>query len=416
MKQTLLFLCCFAGIGVQLMAQPDLTSGIAVHYSYYLAEVADGDDPQYVYTPGQAAMFTPFFVPELKKYSGAFLQHIEEMRSVTNHIGPLGPPVPMSLGSFRPDKALKWIDNGNLKRMGRMYINDEYTSTLTLKEGVIYKDDKLFIQDDELKLGKDTIYTEDLQSGEMYPEVVENNLDFFANAVGAGFIEEWEYDRNKARFEKDIEYLQLYRPVYDQLNGDYRGLGAIFNFKTGDFKKRFLDEEGLVKKDVESYVLFNLGFPSTQDPMISSEMVVDPMGHGYIEPSERYTLLLNIFKSVKEGQASIYAYDPIDFDLDKAAKATPQDFFESLVRKDSIYMEDLLTGEMHLQIVSLEQELRDVVGIRFFEDWYIDPDHLGLFKRVNGIVLLQEHKDEVTGELKGVKPFAPYYIKLNPKL
>lgn len=416
MKHSLFLLTVLISFSSIVSAQPDLTVGIPIHYTYYLAEVEEGEQPQYQYIPGEAAIFTPFFFPELKKLSGSFIHYIEEMRSVTNHIGPLGPPTPASLGSFRPDLALKWIDNGRLKRSGRMYIHDEYTSTLTFREDAVYQDGKLFFQDDQLKLGMDTIYTEDLQTGEMYPEVVNNDLDYYTEAVGAGFIEEWEYDKNKARFEKDIEYMQLFTPAYDELNGDYRGLKAIFNFKTGDFKKRFLDEEGLVKKDVESYVLFNLGFSSGQDPMISAEMAVDAMAHGYIEPSERYTLLLNIMRSVKEGQASVYEYDPIDFDLEKAAKATPSDYFDALMKKDTIYMEDLITEEMQPTVVEIAWELRDVVGIRFFEDWYIDPDHFGLYKRVKGIVLLMEHKDSLTGEVKGVKPYAPYYIKLNPRL
>lgn len=397
-------------------SQPDLTSGIPMQYHYYLAEVDEGEQPQYVYEPGGAALFSPFFVPELKAYSGTFLTYIQNMRSVVNHVGPLGTLPPESLGAYHPVKALRMIDKGILQPVGRMYFNDRYKQQVTYREERIYIDDKEVYYDGLLIKPKDSVYTEDLITGQMKLQVVEGNTDFYDEAIGAGFIEEWEYDKNKARFEKDIEYLQLMLPKFDAVYGDYRGMQTLFTFKTGDFKKRSLGEAIMVKRDVESYVLFNLGFSSAEDPMISAELVKNAIGNGYIEPSERYELLLHIFQSVKEGQAAVYHYNPVDFKLNKAKKATPDAFFGALSAVDTVQTEDLHTGKMVNTVVSHEASMQDIVGIRFFEDWYMDEDNFSLYKRVKGIVLLKEARDTDTGLVKGVTPYTPFYIQLNPRL
>ena len=65
--------------------------------------------------------------------------------------------------------------------------------------------------------------------------------------------------------------------------------------------------------------------------------------------------------------------------------------------------------------VQVQTNLSDVIGIRFFEDWYMDYANMSMYKRVNGIVFLTEKKDPDTGVARGAAPVNNTYIKLNPK-
>ena len=178
--------------------------------------------------------------------------------------------------------------------------------------------------------------------------------------------------------------------------------------------KKNINSEQLVQEDVEYNVLFNRDFTQMDEEINYSGMARSSDANGYIEPSDRMQFIISILHNVKNGQLNIYEYDPLTFDPDKLVKVHNIAWFEGIKSTDTAIFEDIATGEMKEVTVSLELKLQDVVGIRFFEDWYLDADNINMYKRVNGIVFLKEVIDAETGELKGVAPISPFYIQLNP--
>jgi len=110
----------------------------------------------------------------------------------------------------------------------------------------------------------------------------------------------------------------------------------------------------------------------------------------------------------------VYDYDGMKFKESKAEQLTRNDFFNRLSRKDTVYAENIYSGKMEQMVIEMETELSDIIGLRFFEDWYMDYANMSIYKRVKGIVLLTEKKDEMTGVIKGAGPVNNTYIKLNP--
>ena len=344
------------------------------------------------------------------------MSHVENMRSVKNYVGPLGTLPPTTLGEFTFKRALTEIDNGNLEALGHMYFERKDYEIISWTNGEVYRDGKPLISDGKVHFGVDSIYTESLTDDEL--ELVEIELvEKLEEAIaGVGFIEEWEYDKDKGQLNKDIKYLSLLNVKRDSWDGSVRGLQFLFTFPVGKFSKRFVSADGLIKKEVEYDVLFNRDFWVGEEGQVVFGMARTPFADGFIEASDRYAMLLDMIQGVKTGALSIYNYNPIDFRSDRLSKAVNADFFKAAVVQDTVYMENLETGELEEEVVSYELTMEDVVGFRFYEDWYIDPDHFGMYKRVKGVVLLMENFDPVTGENRGTKPYVPYYIKLNSKM
>jgi hypothetical protein len=409
------FVLCFA---FTAKAQPDLTWGTPIQYSFLLLDHPTLEGVEYQYYPGTSSAFTKLYLPEMKKFSMAFISYARTMRSVRNYVGPLGTKPPEALGSYKMDEAIELIGNGKLERIGHSYFDlSGYNQYVTVEGETLLLDGKPFYADNTIFKGKDTVYTEDIHTGEMSAQVVENSQIYDEVMAGVGFIEEWEYDKNKAQFYKDIKYLSVLQAYRDQETQEYRGLQYVMTFKAGKFGKRYLGDAGLIRKDVEYNVLFNRDFNIDCDAGDYPEgMARSPFANGYIQPDERFGLLMELAVAVRSGQLSVYQYDPIDFNINKLTKAAPDAFFQAMTKEHEAITEDLLTGELMKTTITTELHFEDVIGIRFFEDWYMDPDNFGMYKRVNGIVLLMEAKDPSTGLVRGVTPFVPFYIQLNTRM
>lgn len=381
--------------------------------SYDFIMLDDPDDPKvpYQYRTGESTLFTPLYYPEMKKYSVAFMKYLEKMRSVPNYVGPLGIYVPTTLGDKSMKEALDLIQKERLEKVGYLYIPRGTDGSIRFDGTSINLGDGT-IQDDRYVMKPDTSYTEDLMTGEMKPVVVTLEEDVYKVLNGAGFTETWHLDKNQSVFEKEVNIISVSRSVFDELTGDYRGQKSVFAFKAGKFHKKNAVESRMVRKGMEYNVLFNYNYHLEDEDDLMS---VNSTSDGYIEPSERYEFLIGILAGVKSGQLPAYDYDGIRFDKSNAKRVMPAEFFDRLIMRDTVYVENIENGEMDAVVVEFETLLRDIVGIRFFEDWYMDYENMGMYKRVNGVALLKEKKDPMTGEPLGVMPMNETYIEFRTR-
>ncbi len=414
MKKFLLYIIIC--LPISLLAQKNAQQSVAISYNFLLLEDPSLDKVKYEYKPGQSAAFTKLYYPEMKKYSETFIKYVEQMRSVKNYIGPLGTGTPTSLGDLDFKTAIGKTKRGELEKIGNLYFDPAvFEATATFNGTQIQdKTNDVLIKDGELITGPDTVYRENIKTGQMEREIIMYEDDIYKKMCGAGFIEEWDFDKNKGSLEKDIRYLSVSKAVFDEINGEYRGLKPLFAFKAGKFNSRNIGELRLIREDIEYNVLFNRDFNFALEGGEMDGMVLTSDAGGYIEPSARYQFLISIVDAINSGQLKVYDYDGMKFKESKAEQLTRNDFFNRLSRKDTVYAENIYSGKMEQMVIEMETELSDIIGLRFFEDWYMDYANMSIYKRVKGIVLLTEKKDEMTGVIKGAGPVNNTYIKLNP--
>ena len=417
---TRLTLFLFLILSVNLIAQPAMDDGIPMQYSMILKQSDELTDPatdQCGLNWGGA--FTPdrFYPPEMKKLLKAFEGKLEHGGLVKNHLGPLGAPTPMSLATMRADEALEAQDNVEWKSFGsgNYLINlGNYSAKYLYKEGAVYEGQDTFLFDGKIYAGVDTVYAQDLQTGEMMMNPVQRKIDLAEDFAGMTFTETWKYDDKKGSFEKGIHLLSLNVIVYDALTGEFRGLREEMNFESGKFRGKYEGVDGLVKEDIESVVLFSRGlFEDCNTDCSSANVLSDPDAAYFMETSQRVGLITDLMRGVTESKLQVVKFDPVNFKLKEAQKVDVKTYFSSMTTRDTVYTENLETGEMEQHIVSIDKMMSEVIGISFFEDWYVDEETLGFKKKVKGILLLTPYYDGTTGEVIGIKPFTNHVILLN---
>lgn len=395
-----------ASVGAQI------TAPVGIQYNLVLYPNKAAESLSYNYQPGGSFCFTPLYPPEMKIITNGFLTYVDKMRTVNNHVGPLGQESLSALGDYGPAEALTLRSSGGLEKIGHLYLNRTIQHPVSVAEGRI--DAVNFeIIDGEYIMEADTNYTEDLRTGEMIMVIVENKEDVYEVMNGAGFTEEWTFDQTKGIFEKSIKYITLDKSVADPSDGAYRGQQVQLAFKCGKFSKKNISESRLVKKDIEYTVLFNKDFKAPEEFGYYEGMAQNAQGRGYIESTVRNQLLISMFQAINDGQLAAMHFDGINFNPTKAKPMSKDDFFKRLTVKDTNYVEDIVKKEMFPVIVTIKTEISDVVGFRFLEDWYMDYENMCMYKRVKSIVMLKEKIDEHTGEAEGVTPINGSMIKLN---
>lgn len=395
-------------MGIAQMDNPQ----IVMAYDFVMLDDPDNPKIGYVYKAGESALFTKLYYPEMKKYTETFLNHAKQMRSVPNHVGPLGLQAPKTLGDFPLKNITTEIKNGHFARIGSLYM-DESTEESLRYDGTQFTMGEITIKNNKMSTGKDTMYRESLETGEMEMVVIDVEEEVYKKFNGGGFVEVWDFDPDKSILEKEVYYMALTHSVHDDITAEYRGQRPVFAFKTGKFQKKNTVESRMVRQGMEYNVLFNYGFRMNEDE--PNEMAITSTADGYAEPSERYDFLMELLQAVKSGQLAAYDYDGIRFEKSKAQRVMPAQFFERMSLKDTVYTENLRTGQMQEVVVELNRSLSDIIGIRFFEDWYVDHENMGMYKRVNGIVLLREKVDPLTGMPLGTAPLNNTFIELRTK-
>jgi hypothetical protein len=126
-------------------------------------------------------------------------------------------------------------------------------------------------------------------------------------------------------------------------------------------------------------------------------------------PADRFILIQGMMKDVSSGKLKVYTYDAANM-AEFGAEASVEQFLEGFNTFTRSVTKDRSTGEDQ-EIVTVEPKMvKDIIGIRFIEDWSVPNSGFGLIKNVKGLVLLSRVKDE-KGNTIGSEPTTGYVIK-----
>ncbi len=129
--------------------------------------------------------------------------------------------------------------------------------------------------------------------------------------------------------------------------------------------------------------------------------------------------LWDVIKDATMNENTITAYDPgILGDDDRFT--TPMDvqtLKAKLVRKDTQYVTDPVSGEQVMKVVDIETKSEDIKWYELKEDWFFDKQRSVLDVKIIGICPKKMEIDQITGEFKGYKRlFWIYFPEARPVL
>ncbi len=130
------------------------------------------------------------------------------------------------------------------------------------------------------------------------------------------------------------------------------------------------------------------------------------------KPEQGRKSLFDVIKESILNDGTLTAYDPGPLgDDDMFTKRMTPDEVRSLLSKvDTVYSENLLTGEMEQQLVPMDVKSTDVKWYEIKEEWFFDRQRSVMEVRIIGISPMLAKKDELTGEFRGLKKlFWIYY-------
>jgi gliding motility associated protien GldN len=130
------------------------------------------------------------------------------------------------------------------------------------------------------------------------------------------------------------------------------------------------------------------------------------------KPSQGRKSLFDVIKDAILNDGTLTAYDPGALGDDDmfTKRMTTDEVRQLLVRQDTTYTEDLYTGEMKPEIVTIEVKSTDVKWYEVKEEWFFDRQRSVMDVRTIGICPMKANKDDLTGEFRGLqKLFWIYY-------
>jgi hypothetical protein len=313
----------------------------------------------------------------VKKLTNGFVTHIQNEKTITNFVDFFS-LIPESPGAMEITLA----STTALSMLGDYYHNPE-GETLTYDGTSVNRDGLWFIKGDEINKGIDTIFVEDIETGDFTETAVENIENLYQYMVALRFIELWDYDVTRGRFKKNVEYLGLDEAAMTE-EGDFKGLRPMFMFKTYPSKRGLKDPIMMLGKNIMNDVLFDRY--ATGDGYCGLQNISN--SYNYIEPNEKYKLLMDLLEGVRNGNHPVYESSEMLFDR-KEKPMTKAAYFKSFELSDKVFTEDIETGDLTEVTVNYNVELSDIIGLKFVEDWYFDPNKFVFCKRVKYIGLLE---------------------------
>jgi gliding motility associated protien GldN len=143
----------------------------------------------------------------------------------------------------------------------------------------------------------------------------------------------------------------------------------------------------------------------------------EKMNHPLYYPTEPINDRKSLFDVIKQGllvDGSITAYDagPLLTDDEFRKPLLAGELKDIFTRVDTVYTEDLATGEMVPSIQETVLESRDIKMYKIKEDWIFDKQRSSMDIRILGLAPMREVRGE-DGEVRGYAPiFWLYYPEL----
>jgi gliding motility associated protien GldN len=123
------------------------------------------------------------------------------------------------------------------------------------------------------------------------------------------------------------------------------------------------------------------------------------------KPAQGRKSLFDVIKDAILNDGTLTAYNPGalgDNDM-FTQRMTTDEVRALLLRKDTAYTEDLMTGEMIPQIVTIEVTTAQVRWYEIKEEWFFDRQRSVMDVRIIGICPMKAVTDELTGEFRGLQ-------------
>jgi hypothetical protein len=127
--------------------------------------------------------------------------------------------------------------------------------------------------------------------------------------------------------------------------------------------------------------------------------------HQNLEPSAHHKLVAHLFRQIESGKLKVfYPQHPYKRPM------TYTEMKDLLVKKDSVFTDDPMTGQFIVSVMSIPTEPEDISQLGFYEHWRYDSISNIIEKEVKGIVFYKTIHTEM-GDVKGIKPL--FYLPLN---
>lgn len=141
----------------------------------------------------------------------------------------------------------------------------------------------------------------------------------------------------------------------------------------------------------------------------------EKMNHPFYYPEKPAQGRKNLFDVIRsaildDGTLTAYSPGPLNDNDMFTLRMTTNEVKDKLFSKDTVYTQDLNTGQMVPQVVTTEVDGKVVKCYDVKEEWFFDRQRSVMDVRIIGICPMQEVTDPQTGEYRGLKPlFWIYY-------
>ena len=239
----------------------------------------------------------------------------------------------------------------------------------------------------------DSVYTEDAEG--VFRIIAKVNELQSSDITALGFYEHWRYDSLSKLLDKEVKGLVLYRSHYSE-SGDQRGIMPLFYLALNAPDIAAISQPSLMAVPLITY--------DTRIKNFDWETRESTWWYENLEPSKRYAFASSILNPALKGDLPVRsAAFPFETSLTKA------EVNYICTQYDSVYMEDIYTGELLLAPQVYYTTPFDINWIRFHEAWYFDPAKLAMHKEIKGFALLKDRVGEI-GEVERDQGKPLFYV------
>jgi hypothetical protein len=283
----------------------------------------------------------------------AFPKYIKRKKELKNYMFYGDPIWPTTLSDVAISKQ-KLADFKGFSFGQGIYLASDNTEKITSDGNDIFRNGDLILENGSELSRIDTIQMENIFTGEF--------IDYKRDSKVIGFSEHWE--TKDGEFNKNVVMLSagLHVPFHSRVK-----YLTYYNFKTTPEKSAEYEK---MANELEYDVVFENKKENTKAEHPASTY----------QAATKDELVYSIFDQIFQSELSI--------ENAVGKKIDTEEFMASFKLTDTVYVENIFTGEFEIKVVTSQYQLSDIVGFRFTEEWQILKTGLGVEKKVKKIQLL----------------------------
>jgi hypothetical protein len=312
----------------------------------------------------------------------AFPKYIKRKKELKNYMFYGDPIWPTTLSDVAISKQ-KLADFKGFSFGQGIYLASDNTEKITSDGNDIFRNGDLILENGSELSRIDTIQMENIFTGEFIEKYDTINIDYKRDSKVIGFSEHWE--TKDGEFNKNVVMLSagLHVPFHSRVK-----YLTYYNFKTTPEKSAEYEK---MANELEYDVVFENKKENTKAEHPASTY----------QAATKDELVYSIFDQIFQSELSI--------ENAVGKKIDTEEFMASFKLTDTVYVENIFTGEFEIKVVTSQYQLSDIVGFRFTEEWQILKTGLGVEKKVKKIQLLILNRND-KGDVLGYKTVNDYYI------